>query len=264
MSNWYELPEDLVLILLKKLDKVCDYIRFCGVCLSWRSIGKSDSHRIRHQLPCLLFFNGKFLPFTNLHLDAPPKLPTLSMPRSLCRCSYKGWLFMVNQDYTMHLQNPISGQQIPLPSAGRYLDEYHPCQIIQIDCDECYRCYIEKGHYMGYKITDFQVYKQDYITKQWREVKDIGEYALFLGYNQSFALSATDYSEEIQANSIYFTDDKKQVDGFHEHKLWELEWSIGRGMGIYDIGQDEIITSFRSTTSNAAAGPSIWWVVPKT
>ncbi|CAI0450188.1 unnamed protein product, partial [Linum tenue] len=52
----------------------------------------------------------------------------------------------------------------------------------------------------------FKVLKLNEDTKEWDEVRSIGEYALFLGFNTSTCVSARDHPE-IVPNSIYFTDD---------------------------------------------------------
>lgn len=355
MSNWSELPQDLLLILLEKLDNLFDYIRFCSVCSSWRSVGKTDSHRIRRQPPCLLFSSGKFLPITQLQNPHPPKSPLLSLPQNTaCLGSYRGWLAILNRDVTMlHLQNPVSGQQIALPPLKAIIDNhksnyqhrtsvwpikkavlssepsssscfvvvicsisdlfycklgdatwtrllvpgfaesrgfsdvtYHMGQLLALQStgtifttdlnSSCPR--LTKLDTVGYTwnhaylvscgaellvvshreacngVTKFEVQKQDYITTQWRDVKDIGGYALFLGYNRSFAVLATGL-KGIQANHIYFTHVKSYKTDW-QYQCLPAEHEVG----MYDLEQSKVKPICQNNISIAAENTSVWWV----
>ncbi|PIA54006.1 hypothetical protein AQUCO_00900526v1 [Aquilegia coerulea] len=53
----------------------------------------------------------------------------------------------------------------------------------------------------------FEVYKLDFDSMKWIELFDLGDYALFVGTNASFAVLTSD-NPEIKRNSIYFTDDQ--------------------------------------------------------
>ncbi|KAF5205715.1 F-box protein skip23 [Thalictrum thalictroides] len=69
----------------------------------------------------------------------------------------------------------------------------------------------------------FQVYKFDSRTSSWTELSDLGDHALFLGNNTSFAVSTSNYPE-FKSNCIYFTDDHIE--------LYESPFC---DMGIYDF-----------------------------
>ncbi|XP_042519326.1 putative F-box protein At5g55150 [Macadamia integrifolia] len=56
------------------------------------------------------------------------------------------------------------------------------------------------------RTTDFKIYKLDSRNKQWVEVESLGDRALFVGNNSTFAISVSDHPE-FQSNCIYFTDD---------------------------------------------------------
>ncbi|KAK2998521.1 hypothetical protein RJ639_024523 [Escallonia herrerae] len=56
----------------------------------------------------------------------------------------------------------------------------------------------------------FDVYEVDLETKAWVRLKSLGNCVLFLGCNQSFSLSATDFPE-LRPNSIYFTGDFNHI-----------------------------------------------------
>ncbi|PIA26192.1 hypothetical protein AQUCO_09600032v1 [Aquilegia coerulea] len=76
--------------------------------------------------------------------------------------------------------------------------------------------------------TYFVVYRFDFRSKAWTEVEDLGDHALFLGNNTSFAISTSDYPE-FKENCIYFTDDHSD---FYPHGFCD--------MGIYDIENNTI------------------------
>ncbi|KAL5716113.1 SWR1-complex protein 3 [Ranunculus cassubicifolius] len=70
----------------------------------------------------------------------------------------------------------------------------------------------------------FVVYKLDVHNKRWEKIFDLGEYALFLGGNTSFAVSTAEYPE-YKRNSIYFTDDHFAL---LDNKFCD--------MGVFDFG----------------------------
>lgn len=82
MSNICDLPDDLLLLVVQKEENFSDYIRFSGVCRSWRLVAERDSHRFRHRLPVLISSHSrrKILPITKRKSQAP--LPKLSLPQN--------------------------------------------------------------------------------------------------------------------------------------------------------------------------------------
>ncbi|KAF5194699.1 F-box skip23-like protein [Thalictrum thalictroides] len=61
-------------------------------------------------------------------------------------------------------------------------------------------------HRYHYETRCFYIYKFDFLTKKWTEIEDLGDNALFVGNNISFAIS-TSVFPEFKVNCIYFTDD---------------------------------------------------------
>lgn len=74
----------------------------------------------------------------------------------------------------------------------------------------------------------FIVFKLDNQTREWTEVEDLGDHALFLGTNTSFSISTSNYPE-FKASCIYFTDDNESV---YEYGYCD--------MGVYDIKKDTV------------------------
>lgn len=80
----------------------------------------------------------------------------------------------------------------------------------------------------SYNKTDFfEVHKYDFDQGIWFEVLDLGDHALFLGNNTSFAISTMEYPD-FKRNSIYYSDDHSE--NYH--------WGFDNGlhdMGVYDF-----------------------------
>lgn len=105
-----------------------------------------------------------------------------------------------------------------------------------------------------YETTGFKVFKFDLGTRKWKELKDLGDCALFLGQCSSMSLSASSVSD-CEPNSIYFTVDKLK-------RWWKYRVNqVGRDMGVYNIADK----SFKHLYSGADS-PSYYscptWLVP--
>ncbi|TXG67977.1 hypothetical protein EZV62_009252 [Acer yangbiense] len=80
----------------------------------------------------------------------------------------------------------------------------------------------------------FMVFEVDWSTNTWEEIDDLGNKALFLGYNSSFSVEVTDTSY-CKPNYIYFTQD-----------YWEgsLKYrTFGKDMGAFNF-EDGSVTPF--------------------
>ncbi|KAG8369756.1 hypothetical protein BUALT_Bualt14G0046800 [Buddleja alternifolia] len=84
-----------------------------------------------------------------------------------------------------------------------------------------------------YKTVDFKVYKLDLDNKNWIEVECLGDFAMFLGGNQSMMLSTTIH-RELKRNVIYFTDD------YWDRMNEDYNYG-GPDMGIYDMEEESIM-----------------------
>ncbi|PIA42617.1 hypothetical protein AQUCO_02000212v1 [Aquilegia coerulea] len=84
----------------------------------------------------------------------------------------------------------------------------------------------ELHHY--FETVCLEVFKLDLSTRKWDEqLQTLGDYALFLGSNTSFALKASDYPE-CKPDCIYFTDDYDETG----------DRLVGGDMGIYNLETD--------------------------
>lgn len=131
MPGWADLPRDLLESVLGRLP-VPDRLRFPAVCTAWQS---AAPHRLEHDPiipapPCpwlMLPFNptklssseARFLSVTEegrirAYAIRHP-LPAVS-DRLCIGSSRDGWLVTADESSELHLLNPVSGAQVPLPS----------------------------------------------------------------------------------------------------------------------------------------------------
>ncbi|XP_065868010.1 uncharacterized protein [Euphorbia lathyris] len=104
-----------------------------------------------------------------------------------------------------------------------------------------------------YFINGFVVYEFDMIECQWKLVKDIGDYALFVGLNTSLSFHISQFPE-VRRNVIYYTDSF----------LWVRKYG---GFGGYDNGMFNLETGelkeLPGYKNNVLAiPPPIWILLP--
>ncbi|XBH89091.1 hypothetical protein VPH35_081058 [Triticum aestivum] len=119
-----ELPEDILMIVLATLE-IPDLMRAGCVCASWRSaytaLRSLDKHK-QAQTPCLLYTSesaGEHV--ACLYSLVEKRVYRLTLPEPPLRHRFiigssLGFLVTVDDRSEMHLVNPITGQQIALPS----------------------------------------------------------------------------------------------------------------------------------------------------
>jgi hypothetical protein len=142
-----KLPEDVLPTILAALE-VPDLLRAGCVCSSWRRACDSLRHerelgaRIRPQTPCLLYTNASSGDSAaGLYSLAEEKPYTLALPDPPIRSCYLigsayGWIVTVDRRSELHLLNPITGDQIDLPSATT-IEQVRPLR----DCHGAVRLY---------------------------------------------------------------------------------------------------------------------------
>ncbi|XP_048561598.1 putative F-box protein At4g22180 [Triticum urartu] len=119
-----ELPQDILMVIFAVLE-IPDLVRAGSVCSSWhsayaelRTLGKYK----KGQTPCLVY-TSESDPYDVLSLYslAEKRSYKLSLPQPPIRSRYligssHGWLVTVDERSEMHLLNPITCEQIALPS----------------------------------------------------------------------------------------------------------------------------------------------------
>ncbi|KAF7133057.1 hypothetical protein RHSIM_Rhsim09G0016400 [Rhododendron simsii] len=99
--------------------------------------------------------------------------------------------------------------------------------------------------------TDFQVFKLDMssgLVPKWIDVKDLEGGPVFVGLNQSFALSKLNLAG-YKGDRIYYTDDNTG-----SHKLCIRS---GNDIGVFNI-KDSIFEPLYSTHSESTKPPAVW------
>lgn len=105
--------------------------------------------------------------------------------------------------------------------------------------------HVRQYTYMTYR---FKICKLDSSNKKWVPVMDLGEYALFLGLNNSASMSVVDFPG-IKANHIYFTDDRVIAHHLFDHS--------GYDMGIFNL-EDSTIEQLYMKDSELTRPPAVW------
>ena len=79
---------------------------------------------------------------------------------------------------------------------------------------------------LNYGTMGFKVFEVDLGGGKWKELKSLGNRALFLGNNSSISVEASDFSG-CRANCIYFI-------GSYPDTYWSIPGGGGRDMGIHN------------------------------
>ncbi|XP_068638702.1 F-box protein SKIP23-like [Aristolochia californica] len=120
MTDWTDLPEDVLGSIARRIPLITDFIRFGAVCSSCRSVAATNRQHLLHQFPWLL------LPADNTVCSMKRRVYTLSDSRvanfhlpvphnKRCVGSIGGWLVTVDSRLDIKIFNPFSGGEIPLP-----------------------------------------------------------------------------------------------------------------------------------------------------
>ncbi|KAK3033224.1 hypothetical protein RJ639_033104 [Escallonia herrerae] len=104
----------------------------------------------------------------------------------------------------------------------------------------------------NYGTTTFRVFQLDLRDKKWSEINNLGNRALFLGFNSSFSME-TSGMNRCKANCIYFTDDC--VDSYRS-----FPGGGGRDMGVFNISDGSIKPHFDGRSLSLVTPPT--WVQP--
>lgn len=102
-----------------------------------------------------------------------------------------------------------------------------------------------KGPNAGFKTYEFRVWKLDLIKSKAKEIKILGDRAIFLGNNGSLSIDASK-SIGVKPNHIYFTDNWKGGDG--------------RDMGAYSLEDGKIRSFYPGISVSSICPPT--WVIP--
>ncbi|CAN6363209.1 unnamed protein product [Urochloa humidicola] len=124
MVNSPEMPQDILRRIFATLE-IPDLVRAGSVCSSWRAAytGLCNTGNCRlQQTPCLLYITESTdAREAGMYSLAEKKAYTLTLPDPPIRSRYIigssfGWIITADERSELHLLNPITGEQIALPS----------------------------------------------------------------------------------------------------------------------------------------------------
>ncbi|XP_077219028.1 F-box protein SKIP23-like [Tasmannia lanceolata] len=131
MSKWSELPNDILMLVLKRLPLIFDHIRFSFVCSSWQQAMVENCGCLLspRQLPLLMLPDKERSRIRQFFSVSENKLYNIQLPLfngKWCCGSCMGWLITVDERSNVHLLNPLSRIQIQLPSLDKFTyHQYH-------------------------------------------------------------------------------------------------------------------------------------------
>ncbi|CAL9195315.1 unnamed protein product [Musa hybrid cultivar] len=120
MMNWSELTVNVLGMIHGEL-LISDYVRFRAVCKQWNLVSKFEDHRrLRPQAPWLMLSGddnstAKFFSIVEKKIYKI-QCPEPMIGKRIYVGSCHGWLATLDGRCNMHLLNPLTGAQIPLPS----------------------------------------------------------------------------------------------------------------------------------------------------
>ncbi|KAL3511973.1 hypothetical protein ACH5RR_024690 [Cinchona calisaya] len=121
----------------------------------------------------------------------------------------------------------------------------------------CLNCLEDSKCELPYKTVDFDVFKIDPLGKKLHSMKCLGDQALFLGINHSFAVSAREI-QGIEGNSIYFGDHYMLN---HSHFRGEKNYAYGgHDFGIFNLEEKRVSSCYATQTMKLMHPPV--WVAP--
>ncbi|XP_058203102.1 uncharacterized protein LOC131317581 [Rhododendron vialii] len=128
MGNWAELPEDILVLIAKRITLFEDFLFFSGVCRSWHSVAVNDNFKGSEQIPWLMLSNEDKPDerrFVSVRKDSIIRTVNLPEARGKRCLETLGWLLTTSEDGDINLLHPFTRVQINLPhiSTSEY---YHP------------------------------------------------------------------------------------------------------------------------------------------
>ncbi|KAK3119009.1 hypothetical protein QOZ80_9BG0712280 [Eleusine coracana subsp. coracana] len=123
MERSPDLPQDILRRIFTTLE-IPDLVRAGSVCYSWRAAYTSlcsTGLLSMHQTPCLLYTETAGARAAGLYSLTEKKAYVLTLPDPPIRSRYiigssYGWIVTADERSEIHLVNPITGEQIALPS----------------------------------------------------------------------------------------------------------------------------------------------------
>ncbi|PHT39173.1 hypothetical protein CQW23_22746 [Capsicum baccatum] len=119
MSNWVELPNDLIAHIAKRVKVIEDSIAFRAVCTSWRNATTKDNFDVLWpQFPLLMLGYAKDYNYLEFYSLSKKKVSRLYIPEAKWRTCFpsKGWFIcFLQSELEIRLLNLFSHNKIQLP-----------------------------------------------------------------------------------------------------------------------------------------------------
>ncbi|KAK9922563.1 hypothetical protein M0R45_031024 [Rubus argutus] len=224
MTNWSNLPHDVIVSIAKHLDSFEDFLAARGVDRSWRSaaIKKNFTGRSTHQVPLLLLPYKKSTTIHILAFCRPEEDNKWNMieksyihgPYFLDITYFQGQLYAVDcfgNVLVCDIEDPKQAETRVVVSAMP-TGLIHPCiqKLYLVELGGTLFVVSRTSKRVGFEhaTDEFRAFEVPFGDGNWldSEVKTLGNRSLFLGTNSSFAVDATKYFG-CKANCIYFTSD---------------------------------------------------------
>ncbi|KAL8268808.1 hypothetical protein R6Q59_002606 [Mikania micrantha] len=156
---------------------------------------------------------------------------------------------------TLHLLTTFPGKEfgcLCLPSA--YILEWgYDCLLMITRERKHYKKHDDEyNDYGPYSTKSFQCFLLSLDDGKWSKITSLGDKAVFLGFNSSFATNA---GRGVKPNCIYFTDD-------HYEPYLDLPDGGGADVGVYHMVDGSIEGVFNSQESVFRGSPPLWLQTP--
>lgn len=194
--------------------------------------------------------------------------PSLGVMLFLEQTGYVKYCHLQNlYDTTTHTNDvPLNLVDYVLPPNDIFKDlpkKHHTIYLVESfgDIFMVRRNYHGNDKGLGGNTRDFNVYKLDIKTKEWKEVFDIGDVALFIGNSPgtSCRLSSFLTNKSCKPNSIYFNDETTLYLKHDNHGILDFAYG-GSDMGIFSLTDRTIHSFYHGHDCNSKYSIPTWFM----
>ena len=143
MSEWADLPHDILIEIMRRLSFYDDFVMFGATCKSWQSVCSLENLPLSPRCPWLMLAedNEQRNPtrvFVNLFDNKVYNFRLPELVRKKCFGTSFGWLLSVGTDFQMNLFHSLSKHLLSLPPQPNFEDlDHHDDDFRIILVDKC-------------------------------------------------------------------------------------------------------------------------------